>query len=870
MEFEPALALVLADPAASIYAGGPERSRIVARQLGLAADAQAVLHRLAPAAAALLPLSAAALADAVRLATLSPALFRQLAAVTPEKTGPLERMTEIRRGFSAPHQSPLHCAPGEDAGRFHDLHLAAILLAEDYGQLQVADGGERMARLGDALAAAALAPEPGTDDSEPLRLFAMGKWAGEELNYHSDLDLQLTGDPVRAPEAHRALDRLRKLGGEAQRLRLDLNLRPRGKDGELLIPRDALLAYMENWALPWEVVAALRFREIVPAGGDGADGAAARRQEWLRLLWRRRPPAIALKHTLSEFKTRLEAHHTRGYGLADLKLGPGGIREIEFIAQGLILIEAGEDDLGFAGNTFRALRRLANLGALRSHELQLLLATYEQLRRLENLIQVRDLLPHHRLPADLPGMAELLAAARQPGPPDNSPFLEALAASREAVRDLFEAKFRDRGRLLFSRPEGRFADAGLDPRRELSLEQGWERAIAASPGVESAPLRELELALSAALAAEPAGAVHWETLVHSLADQHLGLRPLLAAAAGLNGLARLLARSPYLATLLARQPLLLAQVQFQEQPPDDLPALVEALLDGPAGQAPHAAHRASGLARFHLGVASLLSGLSGAKAAALLARCDRRLLQHEWAAQGDDAVLVVALGSLAGGTLTPKGDWDLVFLAAESGHEAAIPRLIQPHAALTAWGRLPAIDINLRPWGKDGETTVTPATLAKYLADGAEPYEKLAWLRARPVAGNEALAASLEKEILAPLRQWRPDRAALQSLWQRIDQRVGQGFKTMRGGPLAVLVALQLTELLNLPEPAAALRRCNDFYLDIRFQLELRELKIADPESPAQWEALAESSGCALFAQVDAMRQEALATLAPLREKWGV
>lgn len=856
---EAAALLLRADAAAGRYAGGDSRRLLLAGVLALAGDensARESLARLTPHAELLETLPAAALADAARLAALSPALLRGCV-----RTAALAELPAARARLQSPQGDDLEAASGVSLARHHDLHLAALLLAEDYGQLEVAEGGARMAALADALTRAALSRAGPEETPEPLRFQAMGKWGGEELNYHSDLDLQLTGGEGAATRARSALRLLRTLGESGERLKLDLNLRPRGRDGELLLPRAALRAYLENWAAPWEIVAGLRLREIAKQAGPSTEKWLARRDEWFAALWRRRPPPAVIRSTLADFKMRLERQHVMAHGESDLKLGAGGIREVEFIAQGLLLLEGGAEDLRIAGNTWRALRRLEVIGALHSHELQLLLSVYRTLRRLENLLQVEELRQIHLLPASIEGMRRLLAAARAPGPPDASPLLQELAAQRGAVRDLFELKFSGTGRLLFAAgPAAARFPAELSAPLARALETAWARALAASPGLSLTRIAEIELALGAALAERPAAAAGWSGLLDALADGQRGLAPLAHDAAGLSALSRLLAEAPPLAALLSRQPELLAAMRFGADPLAELPAAVAARLQSAADQ-PGAAQRACGLSRFVSGAAVLLSAISGAAAARALAAADRAVLAKEWEDTGNDRNLCIALGALGGGGMTLRGDWDLVFI----GEGAAPAELLRRHAAHTAWGKLPDLDLDLRPWGRDGEPVISLKSLADYLREKAEPYEKLAWLRAVPVAGGEAQRAQFIGTILTPLRAWRPDESELAALWRRVGQRAGQGFKTLPGGPLALLAGRQCAELLRDAPRAEALRAHEENFLDLRFRLELSGEKSELLRTDEDWRALAERTGEPLFAQLPAWRAAVLDLLQPWR-----
>ena len=192
-----------------------------------------------------------------------------------------------------------------------------------------------------------------------LAVIGMGKLGGAELNYASDVDLTLVGrgDPDRLERAGRAL-----LDHAGRSFRVDLDLRPEGRDGPLVRSLESYAAYWERWAQPWERQALLK---AVPVAGDRELGGA-----WARaaatVLWDVPFSADELRHVRS-MKVRAEAEgRRRGGAERDVKRGPGGIRDVEFAAQLLQLVHGRVDaDLRVPG-TLPALTQLEPRGLRRS------------------------------------------------------------------------------------------------------------------------------------------------------------------------------------------------------------------------------------------------------------------------------------------------------------------------------------------------------------------------------------------------------------------------------------------------------------------------------------------------------------------------
>jgi glutamate-ammonia-ligase adenylyltransferase len=263
--------------------------------------------------------------------------------------------------------------------------------------------------LADALIAAAL--DRAAADEGPaapaLCILALGKLGARELNYSSDVDLVcLCGTDLDTAAAELAARMVRRLradlsdrtpGGHAGRV--DLRLRPWGGAGELVTPVASLRAYYTQSAGAWELQAMLQAR---PVAGDlpAGDRFLAFIHE---LIARPQDPG-----TVIDVLVRSRRHAAGQEG--DLKNGPGGIRDVEFLVQGLRLLHAAENPDLAAGGTLAALAALAQTGFLGRDDARELEDDYLFFRRVEHFLQVYEDRQVHRLPRD---PVELRALARR-------------------------------------------------------------------------------------------------------------------------------------------------------------------------------------------------------------------------------------------------------------------------------------------------------------------------------------------------------------------------------------------------------------------------------------------------------------------------
>lgn len=662
-------------------------------------------------------------------------------------------------------------------------------------------------------------------DGAPIRLvvLALGKLGGKELNFSSDVDLvygyDLPGDPSAQSDGPRGLaaeQYFSRLGQKLARLldevtvdgfchRVDLRLRPYGNAGRVAWSFPAMEQYFQREGRDWERYA---WQKARPVAGDLAAGATF--LELLRPFVYRRYLDYGALDGLRAMKAAIAAEVARKELADDIKRGPGGIREIEFLAQALQLIRGGRDPDLRQRALQPALHALIEADQIEAGTGLQLACAYRFLRQLENRLQMLRDQQTHTIPVD-PLSRERLAAGLGYGQWDGLKL--ELERHRRVVREEFAA-------LLAPRPGSRSEDVlaaywvalpdGGDP--AVLAEAGFEDAASAdgllrdfsrSPGVSA--LSDLTRGrLDRVLPAFLQGAAR-------SSQSFLSLRRLIAL------VQNILRRSAYLA-LLDEQPAALARLVRVTSQSALLaervamhPLLLDELLDASiAGELPGRAELIAACAgvgadpRRAADVEAVLNSLNEVRQAAsfriALAHLDHRqpavesARQLAWLANGVVArVLVMAeremiaahgrlpgarfavlgYGSLGGEELGFDSDLDLVFLydhpAADGDalSDGARPldaarwcaRLAQKLVALldvpTRAGRLYEVDVRLRPDGAKGLLVSSLASFDAYQRERAWNWEHQALVRARPIAGNQTLGADFARVREATLGRTR-------------------------------------------------------------------------------------------------------------------
>lgn len=662
--------------------------------------------------------------------------------------------------------------------------------------------------------------QPRSRDGVPQQLvvFGLGKQGGSELNFSSDIDLVFAYPEGGETDGARALDNesfFIRLGQSLIRLlgevtvdgfvyRVDMRLRPFGNSGRLTLSFAAMEHYFQREGRDWERYAWIKAR---PIAGDIDAGEAFLRV--LRPFIYRRYFDYTAYEGLREMKAMIEAEVQRRELAEHLKLGPGGIREIEFMVQLQQLVRGGREPALRARGLEPALAALRESSHIEAARADALLDAYRLLRHIENRLQMLREAQAHELPEH---PLERLRLARGLGHSGYAELLAALNAQRAIVRDAFEEVFES-GRSESSTPR-----AGLlldywrqidrDPPIALLREAGFAQA-------EDAQQRLLQFARSPVRAQLSARArARLDRLVPELLDALPGRpQPQKLLERVLHFLHAVLRRSSYLALLdesaparerlldtfvastwmaerLSAHPLLLDDLldTRSQGAPESLAAieaelrqgLVEVPLDDPERLLPALNEFRQSVA-FRIARATLFGGqaardsarqlawLAEAIVALLLERAETEVIATHGRLP-DSGLALLGFGSFGALELGFNSDLDLVFLyrareGAESDgarpldaaryYQRVVQKLLSWLGTPTTGGRLYEVDLRLRPDGSKGLLISTLASFEAYQHERAWLWEKQALVRARHVCGDAQVGAGFERvraEVLAEPR----------------------------------------------------------------------------------------------------------------------
>jgi glutamate-ammonia-ligase adenylyltransferase len=806
----------------------------------LTGDAHGALE---PALEALVERRLAALAETGPLDAAARAALRPLAIASDFAIDTLQRQPALRDALTAFPTFPMLEAALPEAAmaqlRRWRAGASTVLIARDLAGLDAVDatlaGSTRIAeqalQAALAQAEAEFAPRFGVvrdaqGREQRLVVFALGKLGGGELNFSSDVDLVYAyarnglSDGPRALEAEpyfvRLGQRLAQLLNEPTVdgfcHRVDLRLRPFGDSGRLALGFDAMETYFQREGRDWERYAWLKAR---PVAGDLAGGEQL--IDALRPFVYRRYLDFTALDALREMKGMIAAEVLRKDMADDLKRGPGGIREVEFLVQALQLIRGGREPALRRRGLLPALSALAAAGHLPEATAQRLAEAYRFLRRVENRVQMLRDAQVYALPAD---PLDRHRVARGLGYADAAALQVALQAHREVVSAEFAAVL---GGGAAPAAGARAGEARSDALAAYwhALPEGGTSECLAEAGFVDAPAADDALRRLAASnlrrGLSPRAAGWFDRIVPTLVAQAAASEaPDASLTRGIALLTAIGRRSSYFA-LLAEQPAALSRLAqicagsaLLAERLTDHPLLLDELLDlraaGPLPDAEGIAASIGGVLSaaedteavllalnerrhslaFRIGLAwragrldavavtRLLAKVAEAVVRAALALAVREIERaHGRVAEGGFAVL--GYGSIGAEELGFASDLDLVFVhgadpqAVSDGPRPLDAgrwylRLAQKLVALldtaTAAGKLYEIDVRLRPDGAKGLLVVNFESFAAYQRERAWTWEHQALVRMRPLAGDAALLGridALRGEILGRPR----DAAAL-------------------------------------------------------------------------------------------------------------
>lgn len=701
---------------------------------------------------------------------------------------------------------------------------------------------------------------------------AMGKLGARELNFSSDVDLIYVYSHDGQTGGERPLDhftyfsRLAELVTESIAkptedgivFRVDLNLRPDGRNGPIVNSIRAAELYYQSYGRSWERNAMLKARA---GSGDIAVGDAL-----LRLLepfiWRRSLD-LGVVGEIKAMKDRIDAR-AGAEGRADLKLGTGGIREAEFFVSALQLLHGGRPGQEALREraVLPALERLLFAGIVPANDRDALADAYLFLRRAEHRVQMIDGAQTHRLPPS----GERLGLARSMGYATVAEFDAALGGHRARVAALFaDLLGRGEDRPPIEPELALLLDPQVDRgrRAELAIRRGFgdaDRAIAAidAMGRRRTPFSptgdpEAAVALVVEALATPdadqalahladfASALQAPEPYFKLLGEHRRVARLLLSLFGTSDfLSKRFLRHPEMIDALLREDQI-ALVKEKDRLGRELDERLSSI--DPSLQLDDALERKLGEVRrfrneemlriaIHDIAGSIDLGSVAAQLTWLAEVCIERCLtlaEQESRAKGfapPGRLCVVGMGKLGGRELGYHSDLDLVFLySGDSGHER-FARLAQRFMAFLQMplreGRLYQIDTRLRPSGNQGALVVGTDGFARYhmgdpaaaSGDGAAPqvrsqlWERQALLRARWVGGDPAPFDEIRDRVLIPVVFARlSDRAPLAAEIRRMRERMeselgkestrGMNPKTGHGGIVDVEFAAQFLQLAH-------------------------------------------------------------------------
>lgn len=673
----------------------------------------------------------------------------------------------------------------------------------------------------------ALAPRYGRSrDSDGalqrLLVIGFGKLGGAELNFSSDIDLVFAYPRGGQTDGSRPLDNSEyfvRLGRQLVSLlseptmdgicaRVDMRLRPFGKAGRLALSFAAMEQYYQSEGRDWERYAWIKAR---PVAGDR--GAGKHLLELLRPFIYRKYLDYTAFAGLREMKALIDAEVVRKDLADNLKLGPGGIREIEFIVQLAQLIRGGREPSLRVRGLLDALSACEARGHIKAARARMLREAYALLRRVENRVQMLRDAQTHDVPEDALSRERIALSLDYP---DWDSLHVALTEQRARVSEEFDAVLMPQGGRTARVPP---ADKVLWQHAcDESLDASMLEAAGFIPGDE---LADALLKLPQAASVRAMSVRSRERLDHLMPQLFEASRGTSAPVASLLRLGRLMQavarRSSYLA-LLEEQPgarrrlvRLFADSAFLAERVIAQPLLLDDVLDPRIDQLPfRRADITAEIARvlgtleereaeaeldrinefkastaFRLGLAfndgrvdgvataRRLAALAESVVGAVLALAERELVAQHGRLPGDGSGFsVLGYGSLGGEELGFASDLDLVFVydgrRAQAMSDGARPiegsrwyqRLAQRAmnwlTVLTRGGRLYEVDTRLRPDGSKGLLVSSLDAFVAYQNSRAWTWEHQALLRARPVAGDVMLNARLataRREILAVRRE---------------------------------------------------------------------------------------------------------------------
>lgn len=630
--------------------------------------------------------------------------------------------------------------------RFRRRELVRIFLRDIRGLSTIAEITEEISNLADSILEDALrkarqemdnrfgspqvADAKGRLKPADFCIVSLGKLGSRELNYSSDIDLLFMytaegttsgvgsrGSVTNKEYFNKLASAIIKLvgssSGEGAAYRVDMRLRPYGSVGPLTASLAETIRYYKEKAAPWERQVLIRMRA---SAGD--------RSMFRRFAKEVEPIVFSASETVDHAlanvkrsKQMIDLDKATSKGI-DVKLGIGGIREIEFIAQALQLAYGGRDSWLRSPHTLISLRRLADRDLLSDTELTELANAYAFLRKLEHILQMEEGLQTHLVPND-----------------ENRRYLVARKMFFENIRDLDDAVASNMSNVnrVFRRVfDDQIAKSSL--MEKPALETPDIELPSESFTLDTANANDLDRAstisqrISTLIGFQPFLADQFETYAAAFDHQNINAEQMAETLS--NSFAKETTFSGRLCGLRQSWSGIMLQI-----------AVLDALQ--------HIDIKTSKRLQTYLAEASITSALK---------IVDLELKDKSVTDIDLSRIAVMGLGKLGGAGVDYDSDLDLVMAYDPDGGSAesfsrAVGIFINVLSAMTRDGSLYRVDLRLRPYGSDGTNAVSIPAFTDYMQTKAAIWEMLAFVKLRGVGGNIELARSVEWDIRCIIHQ---------------------------------------------------------------------------------------------------------------------
>ena len=741
----------------------------------------------------------ALLADALALAAWSPLLATTLEQnpeyfswLSRERTDPrvrsLDELKESLARFALTNSSH---NPQNLLARFRRRELLRTYLHDIRRSHTLVETMEELSNLADAILDYALSlarqdldnryglpqhvDERGRIATAEFCVVALGKLGSMELNYASDIDLvflysddgKTSGLGQRGEVSNREYfvklsETIARLvgqsGGEGAAYRVDLRLRPHGRDGALACSLAEATRYYASSAQDWERQALIRSR----AAAGSAELFAKFKEAVTPYVFRPDVSVSAALESVRLAKQKIDRQTEKKSGF-NVKLGRGGIREIEFIAQALQLAHGGRDDWLRAPHTLVSLGRLADREFITQQERSELSDAYRFLRTLEHCLQMEHGLQTHTVPES--ESANTLIARRM-GYADLPGFLSELTTHTRHVRSTYDRLFSDSEQA----PTVVETEPAIDD-KDFALALSAARVFA-SHSAENQSVKSVAASLLAFAndSLSPHRAlVHASRIAASLEKTD---RRLHLSQANLQTLLRVSGSSDFFAEMIAANPSLISSLDVSPASAlrRDYRAILRAAIDAentfPAELAAFRHKWAELIAEIGaLDISGELSifdtnrlqtelAIASLNVSYLIAR--REMARRYGSFSGGPRIAIYGLGRLGSAGVDYGSDLDILFtydslvpspikiLTQDETYSRLIELMIAALSSITREGYLYRVDLRLRPHGKNGPLVTSADGFLDYLKEESAPWEWLAYVKLRAVGGDLELGKMIE------------------------------------------------------------------------------------------------------------------------------